>query len=307
MMSSALTVTKAMLPTLGKAGGAAGQVAASVGIGVITGIESNDKSSDPAYLAAQMEKALIATADYLVCQMQAIVSSAMSSAAQTMSDQQVNAFNSAVGSVIWNLQQSCSPWNCLNGTDLPPSQRDGFCVRGGPPDWPNPCATVTEWNAANTTYCTYQGAAGTCDPSNRLCYTYTTFGQAAEQLQTVVNQFYSEVHFGTIEQYTTPTAMAAYAQAATVYLSMQQQQVLLGPSTAGGYGYAQNISATAEKFANGLQVSRAFWSAACRAQGAALCLSAQAGGHGRCRHQIPVLAQAMVDANLDWDKMYNTL
>jgi hypothetical protein len=56
MTSAALAVTAQMLPALGKALGPAGSVAAAVGTGIITGIQMQDHSKDPAYLAYNMEK-----------------------------------------------------------------------------------------------------------------------------------------------------------------------------------------------------------------------------------------------------------
>ncbi len=72
--------------------------------------------------------------DYLVCEMQNIVSQAETEIVNDMTQTQLNTFNAFIDNTITTLTNKCGALNCLNTSDLAPSQRNAAvnnnCVSG---------------------------------------------------------------------------------------------------------------------------------------------------------------------------------
>ena len=62
--------------------------------------------------------------DYLVCEMTSIVSQAESDIIKDISDTALHQFNAVFDGTVSTLNDQCGALNCLNATDLPPSQRN---------------------------------------------------------------------------------------------------------------------------------------------------------------------------------------
>lgn len=71
-----------------------------------------------AWTVYKLEKDLVKLQDYLVCEMQRIVSNAMYSLQQTMQQKTLDDFNNAINGVQDYLSQRCYAWNCLNYTQV---------------------------------------------------------------------------------------------------------------------------------------------------------------------------------------------
>lgn len=125
--------------------------------------------------------------------MEAQVSNAIFAIGQKMDDAQINNFNSAIAAVSTYMQDNCEAHNCLNTTDLDPSQRNAATGRAG-------ASCVAAYKPVQGSDCSNV----VWDPQNpRLCRGADAFGTTYEGVCSADGQCYhSGVGFaGTIEAY----------------------------------------------------------------------------------------------------------
>ena len=92
----------------------------------------------------------------------------------------------------------CGAWNCLNATNLPPSQRNAAvgadCVGAGAPTPANACAGVTHWDPSAPKRCTTyeysaKGAAGYCGTDGLCWYTNVDFTTVLAETNSMLDTF----------------------------------------------------------------------------------------------------------------------
>lgn len=154
------------------------------------------------------------------------------------------------------LYDSCPTWNnCLTSVNQPPSNRSSICVTRSP----NPVAVCTNitWDATQPVGCDFVGSSGDhiyglCDP-NGHCYNMgVSFGSAINRIKEVrlscrvvirmthhhqqpktqiMKKFYDDSsieYFNAFNDLRDARAVAAYAKAATLYVTLHQQLIMLG-------------------------------------------------------------------------------
>lgn len=180
-------------------------------------------------------------------------------------DDHLNRFNNAVNAVNDFLSDNCPAWNaCLTTAAYKPSNRTTSCVVQSPAPVPV-CANVT-WDPINPVACSFTDASGgradgICDPNgawydwNNVYHqptdhphsyaTYASFKGAIAKVKQAMNKFYEDPsieYFNAFNQLHDVRAVVAYAKASMLYISMQQQLIMLGNP--------DNDNATMMAFAN---------------------------------------------------------
>jgi hypothetical protein len=117
-------------------GGVVGSVKGLMDTGFSLWSAWNSVANPQTSIKNSLHNDLVQLQDYLVCQVQSIVSAAETTILHQMSQEQLNTFNAFMNNAISTLNNQCGMLNCLNVTSMAPSGRNAAvndnCVsRGG--------------------------------------------------------------------------------------------------------------------------------------------------------------------------------
>lgn len=112
---------------------------------------------------------LVQMEDYLTCLMTSLIGRETKDLEHYMDQNGLNAFNQAIDGIYSELAGRCWRWNCLNATDIAPSERSTQCVLASPSPV-HACRKRKPFDKHALIACTFTDPSGgqwegVCDPN----------------------------------------------------------------------------------------------------------------------------------------------